>query len=88
MPEQLIPDFEAFVASLTDEQATFLHVHLQGVMGQRVMPLREAALNRVLDSEDKVGQTEKMYRRFFRPVEPIVAVRIGGPQPVRKRGKR
>lgn len=85
MPPPLTPDYEKFVASLSDEQATFLHVQLQGVRGQRVIPLREAVMNRVLDSEDKVGQARKMYHNYYRPTIPVVAIPVNGPHPVKKR---
>jgi hypothetical protein len=82
----LVRDIEAFVASLTNAQTAFLHAELQGVRGQRVVPLREALLERITNTENPGGLRTAMFSEFYRPETPIVAVPINGrPYPIRKR---
>lgn len=79
----LVPDDRAFADSLTDEQAAYLHMRLQGVMGRTIIPLREVVMHRVLDAANPKELRASMELEFFRPAQPVVAV----PIPKRKRGK-
>jgi hypothetical protein len=68
----LTPNYEAFVQSLDDAEAAFLHAVLQGVRGQKAMGLRESLLNRVLDAESPGTLREEMEARFFQVTRPKV----------------
>jgi hypothetical protein len=75
IPTSLLrPSDEEFAASLEPEQAAYLHAALQNVGGKKVMGLREAVMNRVLDVEDKLEMRVLAVLCFARPIEPVKAI--------------
>lgn len=68
----LTPDYEAFVSGLDDAEAAFLHAVLQSVRGSKVMGLREALLDKVLDSENPGTLRADMEARFYKTVRPKI----------------
>lgn len=73
MSDRLIPDYEKFVASLTDAQATFIWAEMAQMKSKALFSVKEALYRRVIGVEDPSALRAAMYREFYKPEHPIRA---------------